>query len=123
MDKELKSFCKAIGFDVAILLKLDRDEINVVKIFGDHFARPDLTELHAIDRSSKIYLNENLLSQEDGNFSFIPTMGVGSDCGFRIKKTPYIVTFDDVLGGFEVNEKGKKQLILIQQKFEKKFDE
>ena len=58
MNKELCFICQTIGFDVAILFKIDRDELKVVKIFGDHFARPDLTERHAIDRTSKIYLNE-----------------------------------------------------------------
>lgn len=121
MEKEFKTFCKNIGFDVAVLLEIEKEEIKVLKIFGDHFARPDLTELHAIDRKSNIYLNENILAKKNGDFSFIPTMGVGSDCGFRIKESPYIITFDDVLGGFEVDEAGKEQLRAIQQKLEDKI--
>lgn len=121
MEKELGAFCKSVGFDVAILMKLEQEEIKVVKIFGDHFARPDLTEEHAINRNLDIYMNENLLVKSDGNFSFIPTMGVGSDCGFRIKNSPYIITFDDVLGEFNVDENGKNLLKVIQQKFEEKM--
>lgn len=121
MEKELIAFCKNIGFDVAVLMELEKDDIKVLKIFGDHFARPDLKELQSIDRSSAIYLNENILAKNDGDFSFIPTMGVGSDCGFRIKKSPYIITFDDVLGGFDVDENGKKQLVSIQKNMENKI--
>ena len=121
METELVGFCKSVGFDVAILLELKKEEIKVLKIFGDHFARPDLTELHPIDRSSSIYQNENILAQDNSDFSFIPTMGVGSDCGFRIKNSPYMITFDDVLGGFEVDSKGKKLLKAIQQKLEEKI--
>lgn len=121
MEKELGTFCNQIGFDVAILLEIENDEIKVTKIFGDPFARPDLAELQAIDRSSPIYLNENILADNNSDFSFIPTLGVGSDCGFRIKNSPYIVTFDDVLGGFEVDPNGKKLLKVIQQKLEDKF--
>jgi hypothetical protein len=121
METEFACFCKNVGFDVAILFELKKEELKVLKIFGDHFARPDLTELHPIDRSAIIYQNENILAQENSDFSFIPTMGVGSDCGFRIKNSPYIITFDDVLGGFEVDAKGKKQLKIIQQKLEEKI--
>lgn len=121
MEKELGAFCNQIGFDVAILLEIENDEIKVTKIFGDPFARPDLTELQPIDRKSSIYINENLLAENNSDFSYIPTQGIGSDCGFRIKNSPYIVTFDDVLGGFEVDQNGKKLLTSIQKKLEEQF--
>jgi hypothetical protein len=118
MEKELGTFCNLVGFDVAILFEIENEKLQVTKIFGDAFARPDLEEMQAIDRSAPLYLNENLLAENNGDFSFIPTMGVGSDCGFRIKNSPYIITFDDVLGGFEVDQNGKNLLKVIQQKLE-----
>lgn len=118
MSKEIKTFCDETGYDVAVLLEIIQDQIKVVKIFGDTFARPDLSENKNIDLNLEIYKNEVKLSKSNANFSFLPTLGIGSDCGFRIRKTPYIITFDEVLNAPEMPTEDKNKLKSMQKKFE-----
>ncbi len=116
--------CKELPFDVAILMQIQKDKksLKVLKLFGDFFARPDLTEGKIIKDSGSIYKNEFALIQDESQFSNLPIMGLGADYGVRFHNSPYIVVFDDIFGAPEIDHENKTSILNFKLKVETELD-
>ncbi|PCJ62893.1 MAG: hypothetical protein COA79_01845 [Planctomycetota bacterium] len=123
IKKNITDFIEKKNLDVGILMEINAEGIKVIEIFGDPFARPDLKIGTLLNDPGHLYQNEFQLSKEAGNLSNIPTMGMGADCGIRIKSTKYLITFDDVLGDMDMDEESIEELTSLQKKLEDSIHE